>query len=92
MYIMLQTLSTLMHIILEGNINGNEFENVEIITAVSDFIYNTGRFINFIDYLTKYLIGLREDKVYLSKSSKSCIRHGRGGINGTQMSRPSNHG
>ena len=35
--------STLMHIILEGN--GNEFENVEIIKAVSDFIYNTGRFI-----------------------------------------------
>ena len=35
--------STLMHIILEGN--GNEFENVEIITAVSDFINNTGRFI-----------------------------------------------
>ena len=35
--------STLMHIILERN--GNEFENVEIITAVSDFIYNTGRFI-----------------------------------------------
>ena len=50
--IMMQTLSkyvnhvsdsTLMHIILEGN--GNEFENVEIITAVSDFINNTGRFI-----------------------------------------------
>ena len=35
--------STLMHIILEGS--GNEFENVEIITAVSDFINNTGRFI-----------------------------------------------
>ena len=35
--------STLMHIILEGN--GNEFENIEIITAVSDIIYNTGRFI-----------------------------------------------
>ena len=35
--------STLMHIILEEN--GNEFENVEIITAVSDFIYTTGRFI-----------------------------------------------
>ena len=28
--------STLMHIILEGN--GNDFENVEIITDVSDFI------------------------------------------------------
>ena len=50
--IMMQTLSkyvnhvsdsTLMHIILEGN--GNEFENVEIKTAVSDFINNTGRFI-----------------------------------------------
>ena len=34
---------TLMHIFLE--VNGNEFKNIEIITAVSDFIYNTGRFI-----------------------------------------------
>ena len=42
-----------MHIILEGN--GNEFENVEIITAISDFIYSTGRFINFNNYLTTNL-------------------------------------
>ena len=35
--------STLMHTIPEEN--GNELENVEIITAVSGFTYNTGRFI-----------------------------------------------
>ena len=43
--------STLMHIILEGN--GNEFENVEIITVVSDFIIILGDLsINSINYLT----------------------------------------
>ena len=44
--------STLMHIILEGN--GNEFENVEMITAVSDFIYIIlgDLSINSINYLT----------------------------------------
>ena len=57
--IMMQTLSkyvhhasdsTLMHIILEGN--GNEFENVEIITAVSDLIIRGDISINPINYLT----------------------------------------
>ena len=58
--IMMQTLSkyvhhasgsTLMYIILEGN--GNEFENVEIITAVSPLYIILGDLsINSINYLT----------------------------------------
>lgn len=49
--LMLQTLvkyapndsdSTLLHLILQGN--GNYFENVEIISAVSEFLNSTGRF------------------------------------------------